>query len=164
MSKKSGSSDDRNMKKSRTSRSAGVKSASARKSSTAGRRAPAVDQRTLARLVKRLNDEKSILESQFAELEEERRLLAEDREDTDDSFSEESGEGATVAMEQEKDFSLSANALELLEKVNAALDRVKKGTYGHCGRCGDRIAKARLEALPYAELCVTCQQKEERRY
>lgn len=91
-------------------------------------------------------------------------MLAEDREDTDDSFSEESGEGATVTMEQEKDLSLSANAHELLEKVEKALGKIKSGAYGYCERCGEKIAKPRLEALPYAELCITCKQKEERRF
>jgi DnaK suppressor protein len=37
------------------------------------------------------------------------------------------------------------------------------GTYGICDMCGDRIPVARLEALPYAELCVKCKSRGERR-
>lgn len=40
--------------------------------------------------------------------------------------------------------------------IQAALDRIKNGSYGLCAKCGDEIASARLEAVPYAALCVKC--------
>jgi RNA polymerase-binding transcription factor DksA len=42
-----------------------------------------------------------------------------------------------------------------------ALAGVRDGTYGICRACGDRIPRRRLEALPTATLCVTCQERRE---
>ncbi len=47
-----------------------------------------------------------------------------------------------------------------LSDVNKALGRIKGGTYGICTNCGDAILSERLEALPYAELCIDCQREQ----
>lgn len=50
------------------------------------------------------------------------------------------------------------HTLELkLQKVNKALERIEKGTYGICSKCNEEISKERLEAAPEAELCMNCQ-------
>ena len=54
------------------------------------------------------------------------------------------------------------NARDLMVQVEAALQRLDEGTYGTCARCGREIAVERLEALPYATLCITCQSEVER--
>jgi RNA polymerase-binding protein DksA len=46
-----------------------------------------------------------------------------------------------------------------LREVEAALARMDAGTYGICVRCGNPIAPDRLEALPWASLCIDCKQK-----
>jgi DnaK suppressor protein len=46
-----------------------------------------------------------------------------------------------------------------LRDVEAALARMDAGTYGVCVRCGNAIAPERLEALPWAALCIECKQK-----
>ncbi|RKY60855.1 MAG: RNA polymerase-binding protein DksA [Candidatus Latescibacterota bacterium] len=51
---------------------------------------------------------------------------------------------------------------EGLEAVNQALERIKEGTYGICVRCGGEISEERLEAIPTASLCLSCQQALER--
>jgi DnaK suppressor protein len=48
-----------------------------------------------------------------------------------------------------------------LAAVEAALERIREGHYGRCEGCGDKIPKARLEALPYATLCINCQREME---
>lgn len=48
-----------------------------------------------------------------------------------------------------------------LAAVEAALERIREGSYGQCEGCGGKIPKARLEALPYATLCITCQREME---
>ncbi len=52
---------------------------------------------------------------------------------------------------------------KLLERVNAALARLAEDPddFGNCQDCGDAIPLARLKAMPYAELCVDCQQKKD---
>ena len=51
----------------------------------------------------------------------------------------------------------------LLRQVETALDRMDEGTYGACMHCEDPITEKRLRALPWAILCVRCQELEERR-
>lgn len=50
-----------------------------------------------------------------------------------------------------------------LRWVNRALTKMDLGTYGTCERCGREIALERLEALPWAILCIDCKQKGEGR-
>lgn len=50
-----------------------------------------------------------------------------------------------------------------LSAIERAIERIERGTYGACLSCGKSIPEARLEAIPYAALCVECQEKEERR-
>jgi DnaK suppressor protein len=66
---------------------------------------------------------------------------------------------ASEAFEQAKDLALRQNAEQLLTKVENALERFEQGTYGICERCGTEIDPARLKALPYATLCLRCQQR-----
>jgi len=58
----------------------------------------------------------------------------------------------------EQDFSLSlmANEAEVLEQIESALTRIEAGSYGACEQCGSKIPKMRLNAIPYAALCVKC--------
>lgn len=49
-----------------------------------------------------------------------------------------------------------------LAHIENALERMKEGTYGQCEGCGEKIPMARLNALPYATLCIECQREAER--
>jgi RNA polymerase-binding transcription factor len=66
---------------------------------------------------------------------------------------------ASEAFEQAKDLALRQNAEQLLTRVEDALERFERGTYGVCEHCGTEIDPARLQALPYATLCLRCQQR-----
>jgi len=66
---------------------------------------------------------------------------------------------ASEAFEQAKDLALRQNAEQMLIKVNDALGRFEQGIYGICENCGREIDPARLEALPYATLCLRCQRR-----
>jgi DnaK suppressor protein len=68
---------------------------------------------------------------------------------------------ATEVFSRERDLALRSNAEDLLEQVEAAIKRIDEGRYGICARCGQPIAPDRLEALPYAIYCITCQSKVE---
>lgn len=65
-------------------------------------------------------------------------------------------EEATEAMELEKRLALEKQVADTLAKVNHALQKYEAGTYGICDRCNKPIDPARLEALPYASLCLSC--------
>ena len=49
-----------------------------------------------------------------------------------------------------------------LGSIENALERMREGTYGQCEFCGGKIPLARLDALPYATLCIGCQRDLER--
>ena len=57
---------------------------------------------------------------------------------------------------------LAQNEEQLLEDVEAALQRIEAGTYGNCERCGRKIPKERLDALPQAATCIECARGDER--
>lgn len=70
---------------------------------------------------------------------------------------------ATDNYDREFSLSLADNEQKLLHRINAALERIEGGTYGQCEVCEKKIAKARLKAVPFAELCVPCQEKQEKK-
>ena len=76
--------------------------------------------------------------------------LIEGREPGDVQFDEESGEGDTLAVERERDLALSNQARQAVEQIDAALDRIKAGTYGVCVASGLAIPQERLKAIPWA--------------
>ena len=49
---------------------------------------------------------------------------------------------------------------KILQAIEEALFRMEKGTYGICRDCGDPIASARLEAIPWTRVCITCKEKQ----
>jgi DnaK suppressor protein len=69
---------------------------------------------------------------------------------------------ATAVFEQAKNLAVSLCLRQTLQQVNKALDKLDSGTYGVCEKCGFSIRPARLEALPHATLCVSCQARAER--
>jgi DnaK suppressor protein len=69
----------------------------------------------------------------------------------------------TDAFEQEITLDLLGNENEVLEQIDAALRRIAIGSFGKCEGCGRAIAKARLDAIPYAALCVRCASRHEER-
>ena len=82
--------------------------------------------------------------------------LALEHEPGDVQFDEEGGEGGTANVDREIDLYLSAQARATVVEIDRALQKIEDGTYGVCEQCGQMIPDARLQALPYAALCVTC--------
>lgn len=64
-------------------------------------------------------------------------------------------------FERGKDIGLLDNARRLLEQIDEAIERIDRGQYGWCSRCGRRIPEERLHAIPWASLCIECKHKEE---
>jgi len=67
----------------------------------------------------------------------------------------------TDAFEQEFTLSLMACEEGTLGQVEQALERIRARTYGACEDCGSVISKKRLEAIPFASLCIRCAEKHE---
>ena len=70
-------------------------------------------------------------------------------------------ETATATLGREIDYTLGENSGHVLAAIDAALKRIDDGTYGTCITCGDRIRYERLEASPWAALCIDCKRRAE---
>ena len=70
-------------------------------------------------------------------------------------------ETATATLGREIDYTLGDNAEQVISSIDAALARIEAGTYGDCTSCGNEIPQARLEASPWASLCIDCKRKAE---
>ena len=103
-----------------------------------------------------LLEERTIYSGQAVDLRAEADSLALEREPGDVQFDEESGEGGTVTVDRERNLALSAQATAAVEEIDDALRKIDRKTYGGCERCFQPIPKARLQALPFARLCVAC--------
>ena len=111
---------------------------------------------TLERFRKRLEEERERLEEMIEDYErdlEEARLT---ESSSDRSPDPGNAEASSMKLEYAKELSIEQNTLDLLSKVNRALDRVNAGTYGICESCGNPIPVERLDVLPYSTLCVEC--------
>jgi RNA polymerase-binding transcription factor DksA len=124
---------------------------------------PNLSPRVLERLETMLREERARHVAQADTMAAEAELLAAEREGGDTQFDEESGEGDTINIERERDLLLSASANQIVDEIDRALQRIADKTYGVCVPAGRRIAIERLDALPYAETCVDCKARAERR-
>lgn len=65
----------------------------------------------------------------------------------------------TDNYEEEVAMSLLENGGQRLEEINAALERINRGTFGQCENCNRDIGRERLDAVPYTRLCIDCARK-----
>ncbi len=68
---------------------------------------------------------------------------------------------ASSSYTKELMFSKSDGDRQLLQEVMDALDRVGSKDFGECSDCGEPVERKRLEAVPWASLCLACQEKAE---
>jgi DnaK suppressor protein len=83
---------------------------------------------------------------------EERRTL--DRDDPQDF-----GDLCVAGLSRELLFQRSSQKRQLLQMIDDALRRIDDETFGECIGCGDRINSKRLEAMPWTQYCLPCQEK-----
>jgi len=70
---------------------------------------------------------------------------------------------ATDTYDREFSLSIASNERQMLYELDDALKRIEEGTFGICEDCKSLISKTRLKAIPYARLCLNCQQKKEKK-
>lgn len=70
---------------------------------------------------------------------------------------------ATDTYDREFSLGIASNEREVLFELDDALKKIEEGTFGVCEDCKSLIARTRLKAVPYARLCVKCQEKREKR-
>lgn len=74
------------------------------------------------------------------------------------------GDLARIYDSRQRRLYLDSLAQEKLEHIEQALKRLEDGNYGICVKCAKDIHPDRLKALPYAEMCVDCQARQEQRH
>lgn len=79
----------------------------------------------------------------------------------DAGFDDDPADSGSASFERETAQSLSRHARHLLTEIDDALRRIDAGTFGTCENCGQAIALERLDAIPYARLCMECKRRDE---
>ncbi|MGH7389106.1 MAG: TraR/DksA family transcriptional regulator [Candidatus Rokuibacteriota bacterium] len=99
---------------------------------------------------------KRLLEKQHQLMTEVGRTALYGKDQEDDSIKD-LGDQANTAYTREFFFELGNGDRRLLREVVTALQKIDDGSYGTCERCSEPIADKRLDALPFARHCITCQ-------
>ncbi len=69
---------------------------------------------------------------------------------------------ASSLIQQQLNCTIRDREYAKLRRIDAALDRIAEGTYGHCEECDEEITGKRLENQPWAELCIQHAEEKER--
>lgn len=88
--------------------------------------------------------------------------LEEETRSVDTGYPQDVADLCATSLSKESLFQRSSQRRSLLRLIEAALARIKQGQYGICACCGDEINSRRLEALPWTQYCLRCQQASER--
>ena len=116
-----------------------------------------MDQAFIEKMKKELlNQKKTILESLAGQSDDMRELVK----------TVESGDEADVAadaIDRTLLTALGSQDAKRLQQIDNCLDRIYQNKYGRCIKCGKDIPKGRLEAVPWALMCVNCASAEERK-
>jgi DnaK suppressor protein len=108
---------------------------------------------------KKLDSFKKRLETRQQEL---RRMVSRTQQDgrsADEDTAQDIADRAASSYTKEFLFHQSNNDRQLLQMVDAALSRIREGTFGECISCGKDINPKRLEAVPWTRHCIECQEK-----
>lgn len=70
---------------------------------------------------------------------------------------------ATDNYDREFSLGLASNERDTLYEIDAALQKIKDGSFGLCEDCEKAISKTRLKAVPYAKSCIKCQEAKEKK-
>ena len=108
-----------------------------------------------------LLDERQRVEHALATLRDEHRGSLDDEVEEVASDNNHLAETASATLGREIDYTLGDNAEQVRSAIDAALQRIDDGTYGTCTNCGQEIPRERLEASPWASLCIDCKRKAE---
>lgn len=109
---------------------------------------------TIDRFKKRLEEEKERLEELIEDYERQLEVARLTESSSDRSPDPGNAEASSMKLEYAKELSIEQNTVDLLRKVEHALEMVEQGKYGNCEICGNPIPVERLDVLPYSTLCV----------
>jgi RNA polymerase-binding protein DksA len=100
-----------------------------------------------------LNQERRQLRARLAGLDEEMQI---------DTVPDDEGAAATRSLIEDLALDSRKRRTQMLNDVEAALRRLHEGSYGVCENCENEIGERRLQALPWARLCLICAEEQQR--
>ena len=107
--------------------------------------------------------ERERLKKELAEIEERAARINEGEGATElSAYEDHPADLASETFEREKTLAIAENVQNLLARVENALSKIRHGSYGICDLCGRPIPRRRLEVIPFATLCLKCQERLER--
>lgn len=121
-----------------------------------------MNKRDLAKFKKLLLEERNTLDEEIRHLEKD-NLNTSQRDAAGDlsGYTLHMADLGTDSFQREINMGLVTNEHKLMHEIEEALQRIKEGTYGRCTECEGKIKRARLEAIPHARFCISCQEKKE---
>ncbi len=114
-----------------------------------------MDKKKLEAFKKRLEDRQRELRTNVSRNEQDGRTA-------DLDTAQDIADRASSSYQKEFLFHQSSSERQLLQMVEAALSRIREGTFGECISCGNEINSKRLEAVPWTRYCIACQEKLEK--
>ncbi len=111
---------------------------------------------------KKLDTFKKRLEEKQRELRQNVSRTEQDGRAADLDTAQDIADRASSSYQKEFLFHQSSNERQTLQMVEAALNRIREGTFGECISCGNEINSKRLEAVPWTRYCIECQEKMEK--
>jgi DnaK suppressor protein len=72
------------------------------------------------------------------------------------------GDRAITTISRDLMYQLTVGERDILRRIDLALERLDKGVFGACVHCGKQVQIARLEAVPWARHCISCQELQDR--
>jgi RNA polymerase-binding protein DksA len=114
-----------------------------------------VDQANIDEFRRRLDGERTELVTQLVDM----GVDPATGQPSDVQFDQSFADSGQATDEKTRVLSMAEGLIETLHEVDAALERIETGKYGNCESCGQPIPGERLEARPYARLCMACMKK-----
>jgi RNA polymerase-binding protein DksA len=71
-------------------------------------------------------------------------------------------DAASDSYDRDFNLALASREQDILNDIDAALEKIENGEYGTCEKCGHPISSPRLKAVPYARLCLPCKERQEK--
>ena len=103
---------------------------------------------------------KKILLAEKERFEHERRsILLQHSETPEEIADNHPGDAGSETFERTKELAIDEHMREVLDHTDDALRKIDEGTFGKCESCGKPIGSYRLKEIPYASMCIECQER-----
>ena len=119
--------------------------------------------RELEKILKKLKDMREDILREIEHFDKNQRDGVREVEGEVSTYNTHPADMSSIAQEREKAFLLASHNRQVLKQINNAIERINNGTFGVCEVCGEKIDVERLSLIPFANLCLSCKSKLEKK-